>query len=156
VVLSLLALGCDGQTRTLDPMGEPEPPPVQGSDVPPDTTSPPPPDTGTPQDGTGTEQPPTEPPPDPGPWPVDARLDYTVSFGVGTPQSVGLDEGFNLWLLQGDRIGVLRPGDSKPTWTRGIGQASQPFGRDSLAIDSTVICGGEAGRAYVGYRTDEM
>ena len=37
-----------------------------------------------------------------------------------------------------------------------MGQARLPFGRDSLAIDSTVICGGEAGRAYVGYRAAEM
>jgi hypothetical protein len=83
-------------------------------------------------------------------------LDYTQRFGVGTPQSVGLDEGLNLWLLQGNRIGVLRPGDTVPTWTTGVGQARQPFGPDSLAIDSTVICGGEAGRAYVGYRANEM
>lgn len=83
-------------------------------------------------------------------------LNYTQAFGVGTPQSVGLDEGLNLWLLKGNRIGVLRPGDSAPTWTTGVGQARLPFGRDSLAIDSTVICGGEAGRAYVGYRAAEM
>jgi hypothetical protein len=95
-------------------------------------------------------------PPDAGPWPVDEVLDYTRSFGVGTPRSVGLDEGMNLWLLDGNRIGVLRPGDTAPTWTTGIGQASKPFGSDSLAIDSTVICGGEAGRAYVGYRAAEM
>jgi hypothetical protein len=87
---------------------------------------------------------------------VDALLDYSREFGVGTPRSVGIDEGLNLWLLDGDRIGVLRPGDTAPTWTRGIGQASQPFGWQSLAIDSTVICGGEAGRAYVGYRAAEM
>jgi hypothetical protein len=83
-------------------------------------------------------------------------LDYTRSFDVGTPQSVGLDEGLNFWFLDGDRIGVMRPGDRAPTWVRGIGQARLPFGWDSLAIGSTVICGGEAGRAYVGYRTHEM
>lgn len=95
-------------------------------------------------------------PPDAGPWPTEASLDYTQAFGLGTPQSVGLDEGLNLWLLDGDRIGVLRPGDLAPTWVRGIGQASQPFGYDSLAVGSTVICGGAAGRAYVGYRAAEM
>ncbi|WP_434381976.1 hypothetical protein [Melittangium boletus] len=108
-----------------------------------------------------TEEPPstapeTGEPPQAGPWPQEAVLDYSQTFGVGTPQSVGLDEGMNLWLLDGARIGVLRPGDKAPTWTSGIGQASQPFGRDSLAIGSTVICGGEAGRAYVGYRAAEM
>ncbi|WP_338023560.1 hypothetical protein [Archangium primigenium] len=108
-----------------------------------------------------TEEPPatapeTGEPPQAGPWPLEAVLDYSQTFGVGTPQSVGLDEGMNLWLLDGARIGVLRPGDKAPTWTSGIGQASQPFGRDSLAVGSTVICGGEAGRAYVGYRAAEM
>jgi hypothetical protein len=87
---------------------------------------------------------------------VDAVLNYTQAFGVGTPQSVALDEGLNLWLLDGNRIGVMRPGDTAPTWTTGVGQARQPFGWDSLAIGSTVICGGEAGRAYVGYRAAEM
>ncbi|WP_343073327.1 hypothetical protein [Pyxidicoccus fallax] len=87
---------------------------------------------------------------------MDAVLDYSRAFGVGTPQSVGIDEGLNLWFLEGRRIGVLRPGDKAPSWTTGVGQASEPFGSDSLAIDSTVICGGEAGRAYVGYRANEM
>ncbi|MET0405515.1 MAG: hypothetical protein ABW123_24065 [Cystobacter sp.] len=112
----------------------------------------PPADNGEPPGG----EPDTDTPGDTGPWPLDARLDYTRSFGVGTPQSVGLDEGLNLWLLEGDRIGVLRPGDTAPTWTQGVGQARQPFGKESLAVGSTVICGGEAGRAYVGYRAAEM
>ncbi|HYO55206.1 hypothetical protein [Archangium sp.] len=51
---------------------------------------------------------------------------------------------------------MMRPGDTAPTWTTGMGQARQPFGSDSLAIGSTVICGGEAGRTYVGYRAHEM
>jgi hypothetical protein len=78
--------------------------------------------------------------------------DYTAAYALGTGvQSVGVDEGYNLWLLRGDEIGVLRPGDARPTWTRGVGQASQGFGPDKLATGSTVICGGKAGRAYVGY-----
>jgi len=93
---------------------------------------------------------------DAGPWPNEAAADYSQRFGVGTPQSVGIDEGLNLWFLDGDRIGVLRPGDSTVRWTRGIGQARQAFGVDSLAMGSTVICGGGAGRAYVGYWAHEM
>ncbi|WP_257449207.1 hypothetical protein [Archangium lipolyticum] len=138
-----------------------------GTEVPPETPPVLPVDAGTPPDGdAGTAPDAGEPgdagtpdagePPDAGPWPTDAVLDYTRAFGVGRPRSVGLDEGLNLWLLDGDRIGVLRPGDTVPTWTTGVGQARLPFGRDSLAIDSTVICGGEAGRAYVGYRAAEM
>jgi hypothetical protein len=41
-------------------------------------------------------------------------------------------------------------------WAQGIGQARMPFGTDSLATGSTVICGGAAGRAYVGYAAREM
>lgn len=168
-VLSLLSVGCSNQDRTVEPGDDPAPPPSDGNEVP----SPPPPDSspdgGTfpPEDDGGTTPDAGDLPDggstpdggatgDAGPWPGDAVLDYSRSFGVGTPRSVGLDEGLNLWLLDGARIGVLRPGDSAPTWTRGIGQASKPFGPDSLAIDSTVICGGEAGRAYVGYLANEM
>ena len=90
----------------------------------------------------------------PGPWPTDAVKDYSAAYALGRGvQSVGVDEGYNLWLLRGDEIGVLRPGDAKPTWTRGVGQASRGFGVGrELAVGSTVICGGTAGRAYVGYR----
>ncbi|MFY0574178.1 hypothetical protein ACN28S_07320 [Cystobacter fuscus] len=35
-------------------------------------------------------------------------LDYSKQFAVGTPQSVGLDEGGNLWLLDGEH-GAANP-----------------------------------------------
>jgi hypothetical protein len=159
-VVSVLAVGCGDASKTTDTRGKQEPAPQVGNEVP--SESPP----GTPEEpNTSPPSPPVgevEPTPtpgetlDPGPWPTDALLDYSSKFGVGTPQSVGLDEGLNLWLLDGARIGVLRPGDTVPTWTSGVGQARLPFGRDSLAVGSTVICGGEAGRAYVGYRAQEM
>jgi hypothetical protein len=180
-VISLFSVGCADDTQTVDPQEEQRPDPPDGNEVP----SPAPPDASsdagtlpTDEDGgttpdageptdAGTTPDAGEPtdagttpdagtPPAAGPWPVDAALDYSRAYGAGRPQSVGLDEGLNLWLLDGRRIGVLRPGDTAPTWTTGIGQARQPFGGDSLAIDSTVICGGEAGRAYVGYRANEM
>ncbi len=159
-VISLLAVGCDDRSKTVDPRGNQEPGPAVGNEVPPETLPIPPGDDGAPPDPTPDEGEGTTPEPDEprgaGPWPVDAVLDYTQAFGVGTPQSVGLDEGLNLWLLDGNRIGVVRPGDSAPTWSTGVGQARQPFGRDSLATGSTVICGGEPGRAYVGYSAREM
>lgn len=71
------------------------------------------------------------------------------AFGLGSVQSAGVDEGYNLWLLDQDRIGVMRPGDSKATWTLGVGQAG-------LGYTSSVICGGAAGRAYVGYLAYEL
>ena len=170
VVVSWLAVGCDDHGRTSGGSGEQAPESPVGSDVP--SVAPPvppgevaaPPSSPPASPPEGTVETPTTPTPEPqpgvkpepGPWPMDAALDYTKTLGVGTPQSVGLDEGLNLWLLAGNRIGVLRPGDRAPTWSTGVGQARLPFGRDSLAIGSTVICGGEAGRAYVGYRAAEM
>ncbi|HZI02500.1 MAG TPA: hypothetical protein VEZ71_00670, partial [Archangium sp.] len=107
-VISLLAGGCDDRTRTVDAPVNQQPGPSVGNEVPPDPPPLPPEDSGTPTpNGDGgtppdTGEPPdagtppdTGEPPDAGPWPVDAVLDYTRSFGVGTPQSVGLDEGLN-------------------------------------------------------------
>ncbi|RYZ35812.1 MAG: hypothetical protein EOO71_34135 [Myxococcaceae bacterium] len=162
-VMALLSVGCGDKSPTLDTQEDPTSGPSDGNEVPTQPppgssedggTLPPEEDGGTTPDGGPTPDP--DAPPDAGPWPGDAVLDYTRSFGVGTPRSVGLDEGMNLWLLDGRRIGVLRPGDKEPTWTSGVGQAREPFGVDSLATDSTVICGGEAGRAYVGYSANEM
>lgn len=166
-VISWLTGGCGDRTKTVDPQVTQAPEPSVGNEVPPEPPPVPPVEVGTPPvvpPETGGETAPPEPseppeastPPDPGPWPQEAVLDYTHALGVGTPRSVGLDEGLNLWLLDGNRIGVLRPGDTAPTWTPGVGQARVPFGTDALAVNSTVICGGKAGRAYVGYRAREM
>lgn len=167
--LAAVAVGCGGQSKTGGPTQGKQPPTEAPASSPGDAgvslpdagtqAGTPGPDAGTPTDagtadgGTATDAGTAA---DAGPWPKEAMLDYTQAFGVGTPQSVGVDEGLNLWLLDGDRIGVLRPGDSAPKWVRGIGQASVPFGYDSLATGSTVICGGSAGRAYVGYSAAEM
>ncbi|RKH31335.1 hypothetical protein D7Y13_31155 [Corallococcus praedator] len=168
-VIALFSGGCGDDAPTIDTQEGPTSDPSDGNEVPTlpppgsseDGGTPPPEEDGgtTPDDGGSPDAGPTPDPGEPqdaGPWPGDAVLDYSRSFGVGTPRSVGLDEGLNLWLLDGRRIGVLRPGDKEPTWTSDVGQARQPFGVDSLATDSTVICGGEAGRAYVGYSADEM
>ncbi|QRK12734.1 hypothetical protein JQX13_23490 [Archangium violaceum] len=166
-VISLFTAGCADRNKTLEPRENQGTGPSDGNEVPSGTPPVPSEDAGTPPistpggdagtpDGDGGTSPDKGEPPDAGPWPVEAVLDYTQVFGVGRPQSVGLDEGLNFWFLDGNRIGVLRPGDTAPTWTTGVGQARLPFGRDSLAIGSTVICGGEAGRAYVGYRAAEM
>ncbi len=112
------------------------------------------PDAGEPPDAG--EEPDAGEPRSAGPWPNEPQLDYTARFGVPRVQSIGVDEGYNLWLLDGARIGVLRPGDAKPTWTSGVGQAAGGFGEDRRATGSTVICGGSAGRAYVGYRTYDL
>src|SRR5262245_23753050 len=58
------------------------------------------------------------PPPDAGgaigagPWPRDDVKNYSAAYHLGPIQSAGLDDGFNLWVLSGNRVGVLRPGDS--------------------------------------------
>ncbi|WP_257458256.1 hypothetical protein [Archangium lipolyticum] len=130
------------------PGTNPSPPPKDGGNVtpPPDAgeNPPPPPDAGTPPDGGSG---PVQQTPDP--WPREAAVNYTKRFGVGRPRDVAVDEGFNIWLLNGNQIGVLRPGDSQPIWVKDIGQAARGF-------TSTVICGGSAGRAYVGYYANEL
>jgi hypothetical protein len=85
----------------------------------------------------------------PGPWPNEASLNFTRQYKLGRVQSMGVDDAYNLWLLRGNEIGVLRPGDSAPRWVANIGQAGRGF-------TSTVICGGSAGRAYVGYYAREL
>lgn len=85
------------------------------------------------------------------PWPDVPVMNYSDTFHIGYAQSVGIDDAYNLWLLNGDQIGVLRPGDAKPTWTSGVGQAGNSY----LANGSTVICGGSEGHAYVGYSTSD-
>ncbi|MGA9523946.1 MAG: hypothetical protein WBV82_20965 [Myxococcaceae bacterium] len=90
--------------------------------------------------------------PGPGPWPIDAVTHYSATYGIDALQSVGVDDAQNIWLLDGARIGVLRPGTTSPVWTTGVGQASLGFaGEGALALGSTVICGGAANQAYVGY-----
>jgi hypothetical protein len=89
----------------------------------------------------------------PGPWPEVPFKNYSKDYGIDWVQSVGVDAAHNVWVLRERQIGVLRAGSSSVVWTSNIGQASRPFGRASLAMASTVICGGEAGRAYVGYST---
>jgi len=82
-------------------------------------------------------------------WPKEAAVNYTQRFNVGRPRSVAVDDAFNIWLLDGDRIGVLRSGTTQPVWASNIGQAGRGF-------SSTVICGGSEGRAYVGYHAREL
>ncbi|WP_269770255.1 hypothetical protein [Cystobacter fuscus] len=137
--------------------------PEDGGTPPPpdDAGSPPPVDAGTPGDGGtdgggGTGDAPDEPGggtvddfPGVDIWPQEPVVNYTQRFGVGQPQGVAVDDAFNIWLLQGNRIGVLRPGDIQPQWASNIGQAGRGF-------SSTVICGGSAGRAYVGYYAREL
>lgn len=94
--------------------------------------------------------------PGPGPWPTTAVKNYSASYDIPWVQSVGIDDGHNIWLLKDNQIGVLRPGTSKPVWATGIGQAKPGFGKDKLAEGSTVICGGAAGQAYVGYWTYDL
>jgi hypothetical protein len=83
-------------------------------------------------------------------------VNYSQRYNLGHVRSVGVDDAYNLWLLDGERIGVLRPGDNQPRWVSNIGQARMGFGLDQLALGSSVICGGSAGRAYVGYLAAEL
>ncbi|MCP3104784.1 hypothetical protein LZ198_38560 [Myxococcus sp. K15C18031901] len=87
-----------------------------------------------------------------GPWPTDAVTNYSSKYGIPRVQSVSVDGAHNIWVLDGDRIGVLRAGTTSVLWTsHPVGQAG-----NGRASGSTVICGGKAGEAYVGYRTDDV
>jgi hypothetical protein len=136
------------------PPVEPPPPPVE---PPPPPVEPPPPPVVDPNPGP-TDPGPTDPGPvvTVGPWPDEPQVNYSSRYGVGAVRAMAVDDAYNLWLLEGERIGVLRPGDKAPRWTSGVGQAAPGFGPDKLALGSTVICGGSAGRAYVGYHTYEL
>ncbi|MET0403746.1 MAG: hypothetical protein ABW123_15150 [Cystobacter sp.] len=127
----------------------PDPGPGEDGGSPTDggVTPPPPDDAGTPDDGGSTPDTPEMPGVDL--WPQEPVVNYTQRFGVGQPQGVAVDDAFNIWLLQGNRIGVIRPGEMQPQWASNIGQAGRGF-------TSTVICGGRGGRAYVGYYAREL
>ena len=92
-----------------------------------------------------------EPPPlpDAGTWHDEALANYTERYALGPVQSVSIDAAWNLWLLEGTRIGVLKLGATAPVWAENVGQAGNGY-------PSTVICGGPAGRAYVGYGTTDL
>ncbi len=138
-----------------------DPVPDAGTDPQPDAGTDPQPDAGTdprPDGGTGTGNDGGTPPPKgQGPWPTDAVLDYSRKYGVTGVRAFGVDAAHNVWLLNGDKIGVLRADTQRVTWTDApIGQAAGGFGETAAALGSTVICGGSAGRAYVGYSTPDL
>ncbi|HEX8824717.1 MAG TPA: hypothetical protein VF794_32655 [Archangium sp.] len=165
---AMMAWGCGGTTtqEPRPPVGtenpaRTEPPPPTGGGQPPGVITPPNPGNTTPPGGTppgGTKPGGTTPPAQVtvGPWPNEPVVNYSQRYGLGQVRAMAVDDAYNLWLLDGDRIGVLRPGDTTPRWTSGVGQAAPGFGPDKLALGSTVICGGSAGRAYVGYATYEL
>ncbi len=115
-----------------------------------------PPDPVPPEDPSNPPIPNPPPQAGPGPWPDEPVVNYTQRYNLGRVRSVGVDDAYNIWLLDGERIGVLKPGDTQPTWVSNIGQARLGFGPDTLAVSSTVICGGSAGRAYVGYTAPDL
>ncbi|WP_368670371.1 hypothetical protein [Myxococcus sp. AM011] len=101
----------------------------------------------------------TQPTTPEGPWPTDALTNYSAKYDIPKVRSVGVDAAHNIWVLNGSQIGVLRAGTDRVLWTRQpIGQASLGLGpeADKLATNSTVICGGKAGEAYVGYMTNDV
>jgi len=92
-----------------------------------------------------------------GPWPTDALTNYSDKYNIRQVQSVGVDAAHNIWVLDGASIGVLRADTKQLVWTsKPIGQARLGFGPDTLATASSVICGGKAGEAYVGYEANEL
>ncbi|WP_395811373.1 hypothetical protein [Archangium minus] len=158
---AVMAWGCGSATDDTRPQGLDEDPSQTEEPTPPVVEEPPPPIVAEPEPPSPTDPEPTDPTEPtpvvtPGPWPNEPLVNYSSRYGLGNVRAMGVDDAYNIWLLDGARIGVLRPGDSGPKWTSGVGQAAPGFGADKLAIGSTVICGGSAGRAYVGYYTYEL
>ena len=165
-VVVAMTWACSGEPETAPPVVDEAPaveaPPEEAAppEAPPEEEQAPPTESAPPAEddsaslppGTPPGAPPDTAPPPPAlmdPWPQDALVNYTQRFGVGRPQGVAVDDAFNVWLLEGNRIGVLRPGATQPLWVSGIGQAGRGF-------TSSVICGGSAGRAYVGYLEKDL
>jgi hypothetical protein len=89
--------------------------------------------------------PPATPPPWKGGTPASGMV---VHREVGQVLGVGVDEGANVWTVDGNAIWVLPPGGSWKRFT-GVGQLAR--GERALTV-----CGGEAGKAYVGFWADEL
>lgn len=141
-----LHCGPTDQPPEPDPPGEPTPPAPSGQTPAPTNE---PPVTPPPTNESPDDPPPVTPPVDPaGPWPTDTLVNYSERYGLGRIKDAAVDEGHNIWVLNGPNIGVLKPGDTAPTWSTNLGQAG-------LGFASTRICAGAPGVAYVGYRTND-
>ena len=94
---------------------------------------------------------PVPPPPDPQPPPWRGGTPpagMTVHRQVGSVTDVGVDAGANVWAVNGDAIWVLQPGSSWKRFT-GLGQLAR-------GEQAYTVCGGDAGKAYVGYWVSEL
>jgi hypothetical protein len=121
----------------------PDPDPV--SDPPPVTNPPP------------VDPPPVTPPPPPPPpsWNGGTpEPGMVIHQEVGAVLGVSVDEAANVWTVDGEHIWLLEPGKSWRSFDASLGQAS--VGQLARGMMAQTICGGEAGKAYVGYYAKEL
>ena len=78
-----------------------------------------------------------------------------VHSEVGAVRGVSVDEGANVWVVDGERIWLLAPGASTwRTFDASLGEAA--VGQLARGFTAQTVCGGEAGKAYVGYLAAEI
>ena len=121
----------------------PDPDPPTSNDPPPVANPPP-------------QAPPQKPPPPPPPWNAGTpEPGMVVRSEVGAVRGVSVDEGANVWVVDGQRIWLLAPGASAwRTFDASLGEAA--VGQLARGFTAQTVCGGEAGKAYVGYLAAEI
>ena len=77
-----------------------------------------------------------------------------IHSGVGMVLGVSVDEGANVWAVDGQRIWLLAPGKAWRTFEASLGEPA--VGQLARGFTAQTVCGGEAGKAYVGYLAGEI
>ena len=141
-----LLVGCSNGSSSRDDhsITHPDPDPPVSTDPPPVTPpviNPPP-----------VTKPPPPPPP---PWNAGTpEPGMVIHSGVGMVLGVSVDEGANVWAVDGQRIWLLAPGKAWRTFEASLGEPA--VGQLARGFTAQTVCGGEAGKAYVGYLAGEI
>jgi hypothetical protein len=141
---TLLLGGCSNGSSSRDDhsVTHPDPDPVPVDPPPPPPVVDPPP----------VVKPPPPPPP---PWNAGTpEPGMVIHKDVGSVLGVSVDEGANVWTVDGQRIWLLEPGKTWRPFDASLGQAS--VGQLARGFPAQTVCGGEAGKAYVGYLAPEI
>lgn len=123
-----------------------------------DPAPPPPPNPPPVADPPPVANPPPVPPPNPVPPPPwnggTPEPGMTIHPQVGTVLGVSVDEGANVWTVDGDHIFLLAPGKTWRSFDASLGENA--VGQLARGFTAFTICGGETGKAYVGYLANEI
>jgi hypothetical protein len=149
--------GCSGESSAqIDhAVSQPDPAPPQSNDPPPAANPPPiypPPVNPPPVNPPPVAGPPPAPPP---PWNGGTpERGMQIHREVGVVLGVSVDEGANVWTVDGERIWVLPPGGTWRSFDASLGEPA--VGQLARGFTAQTVCGGESGKAYVGYLAGEI